>query len=250
MRSVSNPRTMIKAKWPSVIVIPVNRRSWRSTISLHGWSKKGAKSLSLLFLASVLMHSLIESLLHFFGNLSYIDIFVLMALESSLLPVPSELVMIPAWVSAMNGNIDPFLAVIIWWLGSVLWALLNYWIIGRWLGKPFLEKYGKYILITPEKYRKTEDLFLKNDIIYTFIGRLIPVVRHLISIPAGIFRMKMRPFIMTTFLWATLWCSILVALGYFFWESVETMVIQYGNELKYIAIPALAFFIWYKIFKK
>ncbi len=196
------------------------------------------------------MHSLIDSLLHFFGNLSYIDIFVLMMMESSIIPLPSELVMIPAWVSAMNGNIDPFIATIVWWLGSVLWALLNYWIIGRCLGKPFLEKYGKYILITPQKYRKTEDLFLKNDVIYTFIGRLIPVVRHLISIPAGIFRMRMRPFIITTFLWATLWCSILVALGYFFGESVETIAIQYGNELKYIAIPAIAFFIWYKVFKK
>jgi membrane protein DedA with SNARE-associated domain len=81
----------------------------------------------------------------------------------------------------------------------VVGALLNYFILGKWLGRPFLEKYGKYILITPEKYEKTEKIFLQNDKIYTFIGRLIPVVRHLISIPAGIFRMPLTPFVSITF---------------------------------------------------
>ncbi len=123
-------------------------------------------------------------------------------------------------------------------------------ILGRWLGRPFLEKYGKYILITPEKYKKTEDLFLKNSNLYTFIGRLIPVVRHLISIPAGIFRMKMTPFISITFLGATLWCGILVALGYYFGNDVIEITSKYGNELKYVAIPLIAVYLWYKIFKK
>ena len=197
------------------------------------------------------MHSLIDSLLHFFGNLSYLDIFVLMAMESSIIPVPSELVMIPAGAMAMYAwTLDPILVTLVGWLGSVVWALANYWILGRWLGKPFLEKYGKYILITKEKYQKSENLFLQNDRLYTFIGRLIPVVRHLISIPAGIFRMPMVPFITITFLGATLWCSVLVGLGYYFGASVESIVIQYGNDLKYIAIPAIVFFLWYKIFKK
>jgi membrane protein DedA with SNARE-associated domain len=113
-----------------------------------------------------------------------------------------------------------------------------------------LEKYGKYILITKEKYKKSEDLFLKNGNLYTFIGRLIPVVRHLISIPAGIFRMKMTPFISITFLGATLWCGILVTLGYYFGESVIAITTKYADELKYIAIPLIAVYIWYKIFRK
>ncbi len=196
------------------------------------------------------MHSLIDSLINYFGTIGYLDIFILMTLESSIFPVPSELVMIPAGISAMNGTIDPFLAILVGWLWSVVWALLNYWILGRWLGKPFLEKYGKYILITHTKYKKAEDLFLKNSNLYTFVGRLIPVVRHLISIPAGIFRMKMSPFITITFLWATLWCGILVALGYFFWESVIEITQEYGHELTYIAIPLIALYLWYKIFKK
>lgn len=197
-----------------------------------------------------MLHSLLDSLFHYFGTIGYLDIFVLMAMESSIIPVPSELVMIPAGVSAVAGNIDPFLATLVGWLGSVVGALANYYILGRWLGKPFLERYGKYILITKEKYAKTEKLFLQNDKVYTFIGRLIPVVRHLISIPAGIFRMRMVPFVSITFLWATLWCAILVALGYFFWESVIEITKEYGHELTYVAIPAIAVYLWWKIFKK
>ncbi len=196
------------------------------------------------------MHSLIDSLFSFFSTIDYTAIFILMTLESSIFPVPSELVMIPAWVSAMGGHIDPVLATLVGGVGSVLWALLNYWIIWRLLGKPFLEKYGKYILITPEKYKKAENLFLKNDKVYTFIGRLIPVVRHLISIPAGIFRMPMVPFISITFLGATLWCAILVALGYFFGDSVIDITTRYGKEVTYITIPLIALYIWYKIFRK
>ena len=116
----------------------------------------------------------------------------------------------------MGGHIDPILATLVGGVGSVVGALLNYFILGKWLGKVFLTKYGKYILITPEKYQRAEDLFLQNDRIYTFIGRLLPVVRHLISIPAGIFRMPMSHFISITFVGATLWCGILVALGYYF----------------------------------
>lgn len=82
------------------------------------------------------------------------------------------------------------------------------------------------------------------------MGRLIPVVRHLISIPAGIFRMKMLPFVSITFLGATLWCGILVVLGYYFGESVIELTREYGDELTYIAIPLIAFYIWYKIFRK
>lgn len=184
-------------------------------------------------------------------SLGYFGIFILMAMESSIIPVPSELVMIPVGIAAaMNGWINPFLATFVGGLGSVVGALINYWVLGRWLGKPFLEKYGKYILITPRKYKKTEDLFLKNSHIYTFIGRFIPVIRHLISIPAGIFLMRMKPFILLTFIGATLWCGILVALGYFFWEDMIDIMRKYGHELTYITFPLIAFYLWWKIFRK
>lgn len=196
------------------------------------------------------MHTLINSLFSFFSTIDYTAIFILMTLESSIIPVPSELVMIPAGISAMNGTINPFLAILVGWLGSVVWALLNYWILGRFLGKPFLEKYGKYILISHAKYTRAEDLFLKNSKLYTFLGRLIPVVRHLISIPAGIFRMGMNSFISITFLWATLWCAILVTLGYFFGEAFLKIISTYSNEVGYISVVLIGIYIWLKVFKK
>jgi len=128
--------------------------------------------------------------------------------------------------------------------------MANYYILGKWLGKPFLEKYGRYILITKDKYEKTEKLFLKNDKIYTFIGRLIPVVRHLISIPAGIFSMPLHQFAPITFLGATLWCSILVILGYTFGDTMTHLLSQYSNEVGYFVTMSIIFYLWWKIFKK
>lgn len=197
-----------------------------------------------------MIHSLIDSLINYFGTIGYLDIFILMTMESSVIPVPSELVMIPAGVSAVWWYVNPIIATLVGWIGSVIWAILNYWILGRWLGKPFLEKYGKYILITKEKYKKSEDLFLKNGNLYTFVWRLIPVVRHLISIPAGIFRMEMNSFISITFLWATLWCGILVTLGYFFGEAFLKIISTYSNEVGYISVVLIGIYIWLKIFKK
>lgn len=197
------------------------------------------------------MEQLSVILLESLESLWYFGIFILMAMESSIIPVPSELVMIPAGISAaISGWMNPFLATLIGGLWSVAGALVNYWVLGSWLGKPFLEKYGKYILITPKKYKKTEDLFLTNSYIYTFIGRFIPVIRHLISIPAGIFSMPMIPFIVLTFIWATLWCGVLVGLGYFFWEDMISIVRTYWHELTYIIIPLCALYLWWKIFRK
>ncbi len=197
-----------------------------------------------------MIHSLIDSLINYFGTIGYLDIFILMTFESSIFPVPSELIMIPAGISAAGGNINPFIAGILGWLGSVCWALINYYILGKWLGRPFLEKYGKYILITHAKYKRAEDLFLQNDKIYTFIGRFIPVVRHLISIPAGIFEMKLVPFVSLTFLGATLWCMTLVIVGYFFWDTMTSLIGKYGNEIGYISILIIGLYLWYKIFRK
>lgn len=191
-----------------------------------------------------------EQLIALFGAIDYQAIFWLMAMESSILPVPSELVMIPAGINAANGALNPYLATLMGGLGSVLGALLNYYILGQWLGKPFLEKYGKYILITPEKYKRSEDLFVKNDKLYTFVGRLIPVVRHLISIPAGIFKMPLLPFITITFLGATLWCGILVAVGYYAGPTMIEAIGKYGSEIGYISIVLIGFYLWYKIFRK
>ena len=197
-----------------------------------------------------MIHSLIDSLISYFGTLGYMDIFILMAMESSIIPVPSELVMIPAGWIAASGTLDPYIATLVGGIGSVVGATANYFILGRFLGKPFLRNYGKYILITHEKYDRAESLFLRNQNLYTFLGRLIPVVRHLISIPAGIFRMPLLPFWGITFLGATLWCGILVALGWFYGQSVLDLVMEYLHEFKLIGIPLIVIYFIWKIWKK
>lgn len=164
-----------------------------------------------------------------FGGTGYGAVFFLMALESSVFPVPSEAVMIPAGYLAALGKLDPLLAIAAGGLGSVLGALANYYVLGRWLGKPFLEKYGKWVLVTPEKYARGEKLFLKGANFFTFVGRFIPVVRHVISIPAGIFRMPLAPFLLLTWIGSTLWCAVLVAAGWFFGEKMVAFFTEFSS---------------------
>lgn len=195
-----------------------------------------------------MIHSMMQNLVQLFGSIDYTAIFLLMTLESSIVPVPSELVMIPAGIIASSGWLNPWIATIVGWIGSVVGALLNYYILGRILGRVFIEKYGKYILITDDKYKKAEDLFTRNDRLYTFIARLIPVVRHIISIPAGIFRMPIVPFILITFLGATLWCGILVTLWYYSGPYMITAIGRYGNEIGYASTILIWVYLWYKIY--
>jgi membrane protein DedA with SNARE-associated domain len=118
------------------------------------------------------------------------------------------------------------------------------------VGKPFIWKYGKYFLIRHEKYLEAEALFSKNDRLYTFLGRFIPVIRHLISIPAGIFRMRYDVFAALTVLGATIWCAFLVWLGYAFGEGVLDAVQKYSHEAEIVAIVALLGFMAWFIFHK
>lgn len=196
------------------------------------------------------MSQFIDVLLHIFGSIDYTAIFFLMVVESSIIPFPSEVVMIPAgWVAA-QWNLDPFLATFVWGVGSLVGALLNYFIVGKFIGKPLLLKYGKYFFITHEKYQRAETLFHKNDKLYTFIGRLIPVVRQLISVPAGIFKMNILTFCTTTFLWATLWCALLVAFGYYFWEWILLLVQKYTHLVGIVAIVLIVVWLYWKVWRE
>ena len=187
-------------------------------------------------------------MIEFFWELTYIKIFILMAMESSLFPVPSEAVMIPAWYLASTWELNLMYVVLVWWIWSLVWAIVNYFIIGQIIGKPFLLKYWKYFLITEKKYHKAEKLFLKNDKLYTFLGRFIPVVRHLISIPAWIFKMNFWYFCILTFVWATLWCLVLTIVWFYFWKEMVNIFHKYTNEVSIIII--IVIIIWgYKFIK-
>lgn len=179
------------------------------------------------------------------SHLGYTEIFILMAIEASLFPLPSELVMVPAGFLAARGDLDPFLATLAGGSGSLFGAGANY-LLGKYLGRGFLIRYGRYLLINRKAFDEAEALFLRNANLATFIGRLIPAVRQLISLPAGVFGMPVLPFAVLTTLGASIWCAVLVALGYFLGEPVIAVVSTYTHEVGIAALVALvAFCIWF-----
>ena len=174
------------------------------------------------------MHALVQWLLDTIGAMGYPGIFLLMAMESSIIPVPSELVMPPAGYLAYQGKMNLTAAILCGTFGSLVGAYANYY-AAHYLGRPLIIKYGKYVLIPPEKFARVERFFLSHGEISTFIGRLLPVVRHLISIPAGLSGMNHFRFSLYTLLGAGIWCSILAAIGYIIGEN-QQLIMQYAHQ--------------------
>ena len=173
---------------------------------------------------------MIEQLLTIFLQMGYTGIVVLMLLESSFFPFPSEVVMIPAGILAAQGHMDPWLAIAMGILGSWLGALLNYY-LAVWMGKPLLHKYGKYFFMPPKRLDKMEQFFYRHGEISTFTGRLIPGVRQYISFPAGLARMNLGRFLFFTGLGAGIWVAILVWVGYVAGKQLQQITPEAVKEL-------------------
>jgi len=161
-----------------------------------------------------MLERFIEWLLQTLLDLGYPGIIALMAMESSILPVPSGLVMPPAGYWAAKGQMSFPLALLCGVVGSVLGALANYY-GAQLIGRPLLQRYGRYVLLTEKNLLRSERFFAQHGEISTLIGRLFPVIRHLISIPAGLHRMALPKFIVYTAAGAAVWCAILTWIGYF-----------------------------------
>ncbi len=174
------------------------------------------------------MQQFIDWLLTTIGAMGYPGIFLLMAMESSVLPVPSELVMPPAGYLAQKGEMNVVAAILCGTFGSLLGAYVNYF-AARHLGRPLLLKYGRYVLISEEKFTRVENFFLRHGEISTFLGRLLPVVRHLISLPAGLAGMGHLRFSLYTLLGAGIWVTILTYIGYFIGENQE-LIMRYSHQ--------------------
>ena len=160
----------------------------------------------------MLMH-LFELTVQFVDKMGYIGVLVMMTLESTFVPLPSELVMPQAGYLAAAGKMNIWIAILMATIGSVLGALINYG-LAYWLGRPFLMKYGKYILCQPHKFAKMEAFFLRHGEVGTFTGRLVLGVRHFIAFPAGLARMNLMRFCLYTAVGAGLWTAILAWIGY------------------------------------
>ncbi|ACH37639.1 membrane protein DedA [Citrifermentans bemidjiense Bem] len=194
------------------------------------------------------MHAVVDWLLQTIGALGYPGIFLLMAMESSIIPIPSELVMPPAGYLAQQGQMNMALAILCGTAGSLIGAYANYY-AAHYLGRPLVLKYGKYVFITEEKFAKVEKFFLKHGEISTFIGRLLPVVRHLISLPAGLSGMNHLRFSLYTLLGAGIWCTVLTVIGYVIGSNQE-LIMKYSHQavLGVVVVSALliAVYVWWQ----
>ncbi len=196
-------------------------------------------------------------------NLNYWTITLLMAIESSFIPFPSEVVVPPAaYKAAASGELNVWLVIFFATLGALIGALVNYY-LAVWLGRPIVYKFansrlGHMCLLDEQKVVKAEEFFVRYGVTATLVGRLVPAVRQLISIPAGLARMNIAKFALFTSIGAGLWNCVLAALGYFLEavvpeEELIATVTKYSHEIGYciIAVVALALaFIIYKGAKK
>ncbi|HDZ5085147.1 TPA: DedA family protein [Campylobacter jejuni] len=195
------------------------------------------------------MQQIISFILEIASVWGYLGIIVLMTLESCFIPFPSEIVMIPTGYLAYKGELDITLCILSGTLGSVLGALINYYICFFW-GKQFVLKWGKYFGINETKFAKFEEFFNKHGEFSTFTCRLLPGIRQYISMPAGLAKMKLINFILFTALGSAIWVAILVFLGYHIGQN-EELIKTYLTQILIVIIVfvILASLIYIKIKK-
>jgi len=192
------------------------------------------------------MQEIINFLVETIGSLGYTGIFLLMFLESSFFPFPSEVVMIPAGYLAFKGEMNIYLAILWGALGSLAGALFNYY-LSMTLGRKAVLRFGRYFFMDEMKLQKVEHYFKEHGHISTFSGRLIPGVRQYISLPAGLGKMNIFVFSLYTTLGAAIWVAILALLGYFLGEN-EVLIKEYLHII--MAVTIIAVFIIATVYMK
>jgi len=202
---------------------------------------------------SDLFHNVVEVLVESIGSLGYVGIFLLMVIESSFIPFPSEVILIPAGVLIAKGQMNAGIVFAVGVLGSLVGALINYFLafyLGRKVINNLILKYGSFFLITKDKLLNSEKYFEKYGAVTTFIGRLIPVVRQLISIPAGFSNMNLFKFSLFTSLGAGLWVFVLILVGYVFGENLQLVEENLRTITLSVVLICVLFMLVYLYFKK
>lgn len=170
-----------------------------------------------------MFHQFVVWLASAVGQLGYPGIVMLMALESSFFPFPSEVVIPPAAYLAASGKMNIGMVILCGTLGSLFGAVFNYWLALKF-GRPFFEKHGRYLLVSARSLAKADRFFEHHGHISTFVGRLLPGIRQYISLPAGLARMNGFAFCATTVLGAGIWVLVLAAMGYWFGCNEELVI--------------------------
>ena len=200
----------------------------------------------------IFMGALFQQVLSWYmGHITYWAVFLLMMVESTFIPFPSELVIPPAAYKAANGEMNIFLIVFAGSMGAIAGSLVNYY-LAKWLGRTLLLKFvntrlAHLMMIDQSAIEKTEKYFIDHGKTSTLIGRLIPGIRHLISIPAGLANMKIRDFILFTAIGATAWNIILALLGYFFY-SQQGVFEKYYKEMIVVIVAIGGLYALYLIY--
>ena len=194
--------------------------------------------------------TIISSLLFWINELGYFGIFIGMTVESSFFPFPSEIILIPAGALAAQGQMNFFYIFLAGLFGSLTGAFINFFLaffLGRMTVETIISKYGKFLFLNNKKLKKADKYFEENGEITTFIGRLIPGIRQLISLPAGFSNMNFAKFSFFTALGAGMWSLILIYIGYFFGNNSEVLAKQLSLIL--ILIVAIIVVIYFLIKK-
>lgn len=196
--------------------------------------------------------SIANFILDLVQGLGYLGLTILMAIESSFIPMPSEVIIPPAAFLVHHGVYKLVFVFLAGLLGSIIGAIFNYF-LAYYLGRPLVyslakHRFAKFLLISPEKIERAEKYFLKNANRATFFGRLIPVIRQLISIPAGFVKMPFLNFLLYTSLGSAIWVAILTALGYFL-GAQEALLKMYYRELSWGLVIIVLIWLGFKITK-
>ena len=180
------------------------------------------------------MHEIVNVIVELVSQFGYLGIFIMMFLESTFFPFPSEVAMIPAGYLASKGDMNLVGAIVVGTSGSLLGALFNYYLARRY-GRAGVLKFGKYFFFKEEKLVKMETFFVKHGSFSTFVSRLIPGVRQLVSLPAGLSKMPLGKFALYTTLGAGVWVVVLALLGYFI-GSNEALINAYLHQIVMVTL--------------
>lgn len=195
------------------------------------------------------MEELIRWIVEFVHDTGYVGIFVMTFLESTFLPIPSEITMVPAGYLVFQGKMDFWLVFIASVLGTAGGALLNYAIAYRF-GRPLLQKYKRFFFLNDQRINKIEVFFDKHGEISTFTGRLLPGVRHFISIPAGIAKMNINKFFIYTSLGGGLWMLALIGVGYYIGDNEAVIRDTLEKLIGFIVVGSVFFIAGYAYYQR
>lgn len=194
------------------------------------------------------MHALVDIIINFASSMWYVWIFIMMVIESSFVPFPSEVAMVPAWYLSSIWEMNFIIALLIWTLWALFWAMINYaiWYFMWWKKIIFLiNKFWKYFFIKESHYHISENYFKKHGMITAFLARFIPAVRQLISLPAWTFKINLPLFLFFTWLGAGIWNLILLYIWYIAWKNKELVEEYSHTALIFVLVGVIIIWVVY-----